>query len=283
MTPMVKPSVRALVVALLLAVVGLGAAPAAFASAPASPPAYLRLAHLSPDTPTVDVYVNSAADPKNSFVVPGVGYGAVSDYKPLPPDNYVISMRPAGAPASSPPVISTSVDAKPGAAYTVAGTGRSASLGLSVLNDKLDMPPAGKASVRVINAALSTPTADVGPVNGPVWAKDVAFGTETKYVDCPLGNWDLKVTSGQTTRNVPLKLEQNSSYTVLLVDKGNGLVPQIKRDSTGVGMVPTGGVNTGFGGAAGPDPVLVIGAAGAAALVSGLLLVVAVRRRAGGR
>ena len=64
-------------------------------------------------------------------------------------------------------------------AYTVAGTGKSANLGLSVLNDKLDIPPTGKASVRVINAALSVPSADVGPVNGPVWAEDVAFGTET--------------------------------------------------------------------------------------------------------
>src|SRR5690242_20202929 len=169
---------RVIVVALLLPLAVLGIAPAAAASAPAAgPPAYLRLAHLSPDTPTVDVYVSSAADPSRSFVVKGVGYGAVSDYKPLPPDSYVISMRAAGAPAGSPPVISTSLDAKAGAAYTVAGTGRSANLGLSVLNDKLDSPPAGKASVRVINAALSTPTADVGPANGPVWAKSVAFGT----------------------------------------------------------------------------------------------------------
>jgi Domain of unknown function (DUF4397) len=277
--------VRAVVVALLLALAGLGAAPAAaIAATPAdTPPAYLRLAHLSPDTPTVDVYVDSAADPSRSFVVPGVGYGAVSDYKPLPPDSYVISMRPAGAPASSPPVISASVDAKPGAAYTVAGTGRSANLGLSVLNDKLDAPPAGKASVRVINAALSTPSADVGPVNGPVWAKGVAFGTETNYVDCPLGNWDLKVTAGDTAKNVPLTLEQNSSYTVLLVDKGNGLEPQVKRDSTGVGTVPTGGVNTGMGGAAGPSRLLLGGAAGLALLVAALTVVVAVRRQVGGR
>jgi Domain of unknown function (DUF4397) len=275
---------RAIVVALLLALAGLAAAPLAAASTPAgTPPAYLRLAHLSPDTPMVDVYVNSAADPSRSFVVKGVGYGAVSDYKPLPPDSYVISMRAAGAPAGSPPVISTSLDAKSGAAYTVAGTGRSANLGLSVLNDKLDSPPAGKASVRVINAALSTPTADVGPVNGPAWATSVAFGTETNYVDCPLGVWNLKVTSGDLTRTLPLTLEQNSSYTVLLVDKGKGLEPQVKRDSTGAGTVPTGGVNTGLGGTAGPSPLLVAGGAGAALLVAGLLVGVAVRRYARGR
>lgn len=279
------PRVRAAVVALLLALAGLGVAPAvALATAPAgSAPAYLRLAHLSPDTPTVDVYVDSAADPKASFVVPGVAYGAVSDYRPMPPDSYVISMRAAGAPSSSPPVISASVDAKAGAAYTVAGTGRSADLGLSVLNDKLDSPPAGKASVRVINAALSTPSADVGPVNGPAWATGVAFGTETGYRDCPLGNWNLKVSAGDLSRTLPLKLEKNSSYTVLLVDRGNGLEPQVKRDSTGAGTVPTGGVNTGLGGAAGPDPLLLGGAAGAALLVAVLALVVAVRRRVGGR
>ena len=278
-------ALRGLVGALLLTLVGMGAVvPAAAAGTPAAgPPAYLRLAHLSPDTPTVDVYVDSVADPARSFVVKGVGYGAVSDYTPLPPDNYVISMRAAGADAKSPPVISASVDAKAGSAYTVAGTGRSAELGLSVLNDKLDIPPAGKASVRVINAALSTPTADVGPVNGPVWAQGVKFGTETGYVDCPLGNWDLKVTAGDTTKTLPLSLEQNSSYTVLLVDKGNGLEPQLKRDSTGVGTVPTGGVDTGLGGAAGPDPLLLGGAGGAALLVAGLALAVAVRRHVSGR
>ena len=130
----------------------------------------------------------------------GVGYGAVSQYQPLPPDSYVISMRPAGADAATPPVISATVDARSGAAYTVAGTGKSADLGLSVLNDKLDIPPTGKASVRVINAALSVPSADVGPVNGPVWAKGVQFGTETDYVDCPLGKWDLAVSSGPGRR-----------------------------------------------------------------------------------
>jgi hypothetical protein len=68
---------RLAVVALLLALVGpaIGlAAPAVALAAPAdAPPAYLRLAHLSPDTPKVDVYVDSAADPSQSFVVPGVG------------------------------------------------------------------------------------------------------------------------------------------------------------------------------------------------------------------
>jgi hypothetical protein len=277
---------RLAVVAVLLALVGpaIGlAAPAVALAAPAdTPPAYLRLAHLSPDTPTVDVYVDSAADPSRSFVVHGVGYGAVSQYQPLPPDSYVISMRPAGADAATPPVISTTVDARPGAAYTVAGTGKSANLGLSVLNDKLDIPPAGKASVRVINAALSVPSADVGPVNGPVWAKGVAFGTETAYVDCPLGKWDLAVSSSGTSSTVPLTLQENSTYTVLLIDKGEGLEPQVTRDSTGAGTVPSGAIETGLGGTAGPD-LLPAAVGGVAVVLLVGLAVVRSRRGAGAR
>ena len=85
----------ATLVALLLILFGLAAPMAAAAPAGASP-SYVRLAHLSPDTPQVDVYVDSAADPARSFVVPGVGYGVVSDYRPMPADTYVISMRRRG-------------------------------------------------------------------------------------------------------------------------------------------------------------------------------------------
>ena len=87
-------------VLILVAAVGaaLGLVLAAAAPAMAADQAYLRLAHLSPDSAKVDVYVASVADPGNSIVVPGVGYGAVSSYRPVAPGSYVVSMRAAGAP-----------------------------------------------------------------------------------------------------------------------------------------------------------------------------------------
>ena len=225
---------------------------------------YLRLAHLSPDTPEVDVYVSSAADPAQSFVVPGVGYGAVSAYQPLSPGTYVISMRGAGAAADSPAVISTSLDARPGGAYTVAGVGMSAELGLSVLTDKLQPPADGKASLRVINGAASAPSVDVGPANGQAWAGPVEFGTDTQYVDVPLGTWNLKVSApGRPDLTTPCQLDANSVYTVLLVDRGGSLTTELLTDSAGSKVVPAGGVNAGYGGAAdrtGVDPTLLAGA-----------------------
>lgn len=233
--------------------------------------AYVRLAHLSPDTPNVDVYVASVADPSRSFVVPGVGYGAVSPYQALPAGSYVVSMRAAGAPADSPAVISTSVDARSGDAYTVAGVGMSASLGLSVLTDMLKMPAAGMASVRVINGAASAPSVDVGPEGSPAWAAAVRFGTDTPYVNVPLGTWNLQVTApGRPTTTLPTQLDVNSVYTVLLVDRDGAFKAELLRDSTGSGVVPVGGVETGFGGTA-LDPTVPLAGGLLAALAGGLL------------
>lgn len=265
---------RVLAAVLTLAALLLSAAPASAAGATA----YLRLAHLSPDTPTVDVYVGSVADPAQSFVLTGVGYGAVSPYRPVPPGSYVISMRPAGAPESSPPVISTTVDAAPGQAYTVAGTGLSAELGLSVLDDRLDMPEAGYASVRVINAAVSVPKVDCGRAGEEPWARDVAFGTSTGYAQVPLGTWDLEVSAaGRTATTLPVTLDTNSVYSVLLVDRDGGVSAQLYRDSSGSGQVPVGGVDTGFGGTAGAAGPLLAGLVTGLAVLGTLVGVAAVR------
>jgi hypothetical protein len=269
------------VLTVLLAVAGLLLAGPAVAGATQGD-SYLRLAHLSPDTPNVDVYVASVSDPARSFVVPGVGYGAVSPYQPLPSGSYVISMRGAGAAPDSPAVISTSVDARPGGAYTVAGVGMSAELGLAVLSDKLETPAAGKASVRVINGAASAPAVDVGPANGPTWAGPVKFGTDTPYVDVPLGTWNLKVTSpdGGPELTTPCQLDANSTYTVLLVDRGGALKAELLTDSAGSAVVPSGGVNAGYGGMAdrvGVDPAELAGVL-IMVVAAGLVLAVWQRR-----
>jgi hypothetical protein len=275
--------VRAVLLVALLTLLGATTGAGAATAAPTGP-AYVRLAHLSPDTPSVDVYVDSLSDRARSFVVPGVGYGAVSPYRPLPAGTYVISMRAAGAAASSAPVISTTVDAQAGGAYTIAGVGPAATLGLSVLTDKLQIPAAGRASVRVINAAVTVPSADLALVGKPAWATGVKFGSETGYVDVAIGKWVCEVSAnGKTVAQLPVELESNSVYSVLLLDKGSGLQAQLYTDSTGSGVVPVGGVETGFGGTA-ASPSLAAGTAAAVAMLVGTvgaLLVRARSRRAG--
>src|SRR5438552_5053434 len=116
---------------MFMSVLGLGtlASGVAMASAPAVSAAtahhhattgWIRLAHLSPNTPPVDVYLYSFGNSNAQIVLHHVAYGTVSPYEAVTPGEYSVAMRNAGAAASSQPVLSTSVSVKANHAYTVA-------------------------------------------------------------------------------------------------------------------------------------------------------------------
>src|ERR687889_171336 len=167
----------------------------------------LRLAHLSPDTPAVDVYVDSVSDPDTGIVLTGVSYGAVSDYQDVPPGEYTVSMREAGAEESAPPVLSTTVEVAQDSARTVAGVGLFADLGLEIIDDALDTPPPGEARVRVLAGAANAETLDVALDDGTAIASDLAFATTSDYVDVPAGTTGLQVAAaGGDPTDLPVDL-----------------------------------------------------------------------------
>src|SRR6185503_19718358 len=182
-----------------LASIGLLVAAGAVGAAVAAPPAaaatvgYVRLAHLSPDTPPVDVYLSSVAGGA-AKKFPAVAYGTVSGYLPLEVGTYSVAMRNQNAAESTPPVLSTQVTVAAGGAYTVAGTGRFAELGLKVINDDLALPSTGKAKVRVINASIRAPQLDVSvATTGATIATGAAFASTTDYREVNAGKWPLKL------------------------------------------------------------------------------------------
>ncbi|WP_410811008.1 DUF4397 domain-containing protein [Micromonospora sp. 067-2] len=237
---------------------------------------YVRLAHLSPDTPAVDVYL-AASDTAKPKVFPGVGYGVVSDYLKLAPGRYAVAMREAGAPASDPPVLTTEVAVTSGDAYTVAGVGRHADLGLRVLNDDISAPDQGRAKVRVVQASVRTPVVDVTAVDGPVIADGVQFATTTDYEQVDPGSWRLRLTgAGGPSSDAQVQLTGGAVYSLLVLDaKQGGLTAELRRDAAGGTVAPAGGVDTGAGGIAGTGlgtyPLVVGGLAAAAVAVSLLL------------
>ncbi|WP_219416989.1 DUF4397 domain-containing protein [Pseudonocardia nigra] len=266
------PALCCLVVALVLGVPGAAAAATAQGG-----PSFLRLAHLSPDTPNVDVYLTAVDDPARSFTLEGVGYGAVSDYRSLPAGTYTVAMRSAGAPADAPPVIATTLTTEPGEAYTVAGTGLYDELGLTVLVDDLTMPEPGQARLRVINAAATAPQVDLAVAGGPVIAEGVGFAESSGYRTVPIGSWTVNVSTpgGGAPTSLPVDVAANAVYTVLLLDTGGRLTAQLHLDSAGAPAVPLGGIHTGFGGTAGGwgglEWLLLAAAAVAAAALVGRL------------
>src|SRR4029077_6905121 len=112
-----------------------GPATAAGAAPAAAGTGWVRCAHLSPNTPAVDVYMYSFGDPKAMVVLKHVSYGAVSEYMKVKAGESTPPTRPAAAAASTKPVLSANIMVHAGHAYTVAGMGPAKGLRLQVLDD----------------------------------------------------------------------------------------------------------------------------------------------------
>lgn len=247
---------------------------------------YLRLAHLSPDTPTVDVSLDDVADPAGMITLHAMGYGTVTDYQQVPPGTYAISMRAAGADPNSPPVLSTTVQVAPNTARTVAAVGHFSDLHLKVFDDDLTMPSAGQARMRMVDAAAAASNLEwsVPGAEPPVTSR-LAFGAAGPYVGLPGGRTTLRVTpAGGTPVDLPVTLAAGSVYSVLVLDRPEGgLMARTVLDAATMDMtfMPVGGVETGAGGTAEHTPVAPVALGVALAAAVALLATSGVGRRRG--
>jgi hypothetical protein len=242
--------------ALILAAAG-GTVIASLAPASASTGfGWLRLAHLSPNTPAVDVYLYSVGKPTALVVLKHVSYGEESPYERVAAGDYTVAMRAAGAPSGSKPVLSTLVDVAAGHAYTVAGMGPFKALRLQVLQDQLTAP-AGQALVRIIQASLLEKRVTV-TVGSRTVASDLAFGTATSYVAISPGDMTARVSGGADKASSQVSFPADSIHTLVVLDDPGHLTIQVLEDAAGSSAIPAGAAGTGFGGtAAQPGPALV--------------------------
>src|SRR5208283_1018610 len=198
--------------------------PAASASADAPAAAqvgWVRCAHLSPNTPAVDVYMYPFGNDSNPTVLRHVSYGNVSDYMAVAAGQYTVAMRQAGAPASSAPVLSTSFSVTAGDSYTVAGVGPASGLKLQVLNDDLSAP-AGKALVRVIQASLKEHQVTVS-YGSDTLASKLPFGSATAYSALAPGAGTVTLEAPSGSSALPVTLAADTVHTIVVLDGANGL------------------------------------------------------------
>lgn len=249
--------------------------PAALASGAASAATgtgWIRLAHLSPNTPAVDVYLYSFGDSSAQLVLHHVGYGDVSPYESLAAGDYSVAMRAAGASASTKPVLSASVTVGAGEAYTVAGLGPESALRLQVLDDKLTTPR-GDALVRVIQASLRQHTVAV-TVGQQTLSSDLAFGSVSSYQAVPATDASVQVAGNGEQAGANADLAAGSVHTLVVLDGAKGLMVDDLLDAAGSGSAPAGGAATGLGGTAphappSPLPWLLLIGAGAVLAAGG--------------
>ena len=136
---LLAPLIPVLLALVWASTAGAGSAAAQTVPAPSNPSGFVRVGHLAPDVGPVDVYLMSASGGPQT-VLETSPYGAFTPYQTLTPGFYTVAMRPAGAQASTEPMLSAPVTVDQGKAYTVLATGTRA-LKTSVINDDLTNRP----------------------------------------------------------------------------------------------------------------------------------------------
>ena len=241
--------------ALLLVVPEAVSASAATTSSTASSnTGWVRLAHLSPNTPAVDVYLYSYGDSSAMQVLHHVAYGTVSSYESIKAGDYTVEMRAAGAAAASKPVLSASLDVVKGGSYTVVGLGPESGLRLEVLKDQLTTKPR-QSEVRIIQASLKQPKVSV-TWHGHTTVSDLPFGQVSAYEAVAPATATLHISGSSDSTTSTVTLTAGTVHTLVVLDGAKGLTLDNFTDAAGSGSAPAGGAATGFGGTAPHDPAM---------------------------
>jgi hypothetical protein len=271
------------IVGAVLTLVVPASAQAAVPGAPASAPTgWVRLGHLSPKTPPVDIYLAPFGQPEK-VAFRKAAYGNVTPYSPLPQGAYTVSMRPADAPATSTPALSANVDIKDGVAYTalVFENGQNGTIKPTLLTDDLNAAAAGEGKVRVVEAAVGKAPVAVDAVGGPALASGLNYGDTSQYTTVPEGRYNVAIKEGTNITQATADVRSGSVTTVVVTDSPTGLKLTSLKDSTGTtkAQAPAGGIAAGGGGTApvpfGLVPALIFGSLG------GVFVTWAARRRSG--
>jgi hypothetical protein len=161
--------------------------------------AFMQVAHLAPfaEDATVTLTLNG------EVAIPIFNYGDSTEYLELAAGTYTVGVVPAGA---TDPAIEATIDLAADTYYTAVavGDGVNQDLGLTLLEDDLTAPEAGKFHLRLGHLAPFAPgaaTADVRLFDGTPVLENVNFGDVTGFIPLDAGIYDLIITTpgGATT------------------------------------------------------------------------------------
>jgi len=180
--------------------------------------AEVRVGHLSPDAPNVDVWVDGAVVP----ALVDVPFGAVSAYLTLGAVTHDVKVYVTGT--STAPVIDTPLTLLPGASYTVAATGLVGAGDLSpiVLEDDRTPAAAGNAHVRFVHTSPDAPAVNVQVAGGgPTLFSSTVFREAEAYQTVSASTYDLEVrlaSNGALALSVPaVTLASGTNTTIFAI------------------------------------------------------------------
>ncbi len=180
-------------------------------AAPAEGFVNIRVAHFSPDTPNVDIYVNGEAAIKD------LAFPAVTDFITLPAGSYDIAVAPAGTALDKAAIGPATFDLPADAYLTIAAIGslKAGTLAPAIIAGDFSAIAEGSARVVVYHSIEDAPAVDI-LANGSVLIPALAFpGTQDgndglAQLDVPAGTYDLAVVPTGATTPVVIDLPKTT-------------------------------------------------------------------------
>lgn len=223
------------VLALLLTLL-ISLLPGAIAGAADTPVARVRVAHFSPDTPAVQVFL----DGKPSGIQE-LSFGNISGWVEIPAGTYSVAVAPAGAPIEQAAIGPVSLRFRAGTWTTVAAIGSlsSGSLTATAINEDYRPLNAADSRVTVFHGIEDAPAVDVILPDGSKVVSNLAFG-KSATVTVPANVYDLRVVPAGASSPVVINLAgtQLQSATYYFVAATNTLAtPQVALSAISLGTV----------------------------------------------
>jgi hypothetical protein len=199
----------------MLSFVGAGIATVGATSGQDDGTAQVRVAHLSPDAPAVDVLVDGDA------ALEGVEFGTVSDYLELSAGEHTVTIQTS---ENETVVFEGNVTVEADTMYTVAAVGEVTedTFAPEIYVDDFEAPSDENASVRLIHASPDAPAVDVTvESSGAVLYDNVSFPNATDYATVPAGDYTLEIRpateddDGEVVTTVDVSLEGGTVYSAI--------------------------------------------------------------------
>ena len=150
----------------------------------------IRVIHVSPDAPAVDVFVGG-----KDKVVSSLAFGDSSEFIEVPAASYDFNVAPAGATPAESVLNINGLELMAGKKYTAVAYGNVASIQALALEEDYADVPADQIRVRAIHAAPAVGAVDIWNITDaanptPLYT-GVSFGDTGQYLDIPAQAYTL--------------------------------------------------------------------------------------------
>jgi hypothetical protein len=202
------------------------------ASAPQAQMASVRVVHLSPDAPSVDIYANGA-----DRVVADLAFGEESGVLDVPAGSYDFNVAPAGTSVDASVLDINGIALDMGKSYTAAAFGEVANITAIAIEDDFEDIADGNIRVRAIHAADGVGQVDIwnitDPANPSPMYTDVDFGAAGDAIDVPAAAYTIGFDVDDdavpdVTFDLPSLPAGESANIFAVNDGGVALVAQLK-------------------------------------------------------